>query len=129
MNADITFKVLNPEEPRAMDTSGLVTVHNTNTGNIGQLNTNWLQSDTATTNTDNWTGDFIPYVSPYVAPWYPYVYSNTVHICHCHWCSIEKKVRMTLKEVDTLRRAAKKDAKLREVLQRLTDFIEVEVEL
>ena len=107
-----------------------LTIHNTGTdGAVGQLSSNWLDS---TTTTDTWIGDPVPtittpYISPYVG--YPVWYTNTVHICHCHWCSIEKKVRMSLKEVDTLRRAAKKDAKLRDVLQRLTDFIEVEVEL
>lgn len=42
---------------------------------------------------------------------------------------IDRKIRVKLSELDTLRKAAKGDDKLKEVLKKFTPLIEVEVDL
>ena len=93
-----------------VNTSNDYTINgNSTTMTTTNLSSNWLQPNTL----DNtWTG------------WTTWPSTYVHHSCHCH----DKKIRLTLKEIDVLRRAAKKDAKLRDVLQQLTSMIEVEVE-
>jgi len=75
---------------------------------------NWLDTSDTLTNWQDWTGGTT---------------SCNIHYnwCSCHWHG--GKIRLSLKEVDTLRKAAKKDSKLKEVLNKLTPKIEVEIEL
>ena len=89
-----------------------------------QLATGWTESATISNNTFT-IGDPWPY-----QPWVytPPIYNHfTTTICHCHWCK-QPKIRLDMAEVDTLRRAAKKDKKLKDVLEQFTDYIEVTVE-
>jgi hypothetical protein len=59
--------------------------------------------------------------SGYCQPIRYYPYQSTTYI--------DRKIRLKLSEVDTLRRACKGDEKLKEVLKKITPMIEVEVDL
>ena len=99
-----------------MNENNLVVQH----GESWQLNGNWLQDSTTFT----WPTQHNAWEPPFNRHMWIY---PTVHQCHCHWCS-STKIRLTLKQVDKLRTAAKKDSKLREVLEQFTQYIEVAVD-
>ncbi len=63
-----------------------------------------------------------------VGPWWGYNNSWWYPVYH-HTEITEKKVRLKLSEVERLKKAAKDDPKLREVLVKLTQVIEVEIDL
>jgi len=58
----------------------------------------------------------------YVTPAYSYYYHDT------YWWPTLQKVRLKMSEVETLRRAAKKDKALKKVLEKIGPHIEVEVD-
>ncbi len=90
------------------------------------LSGDWLSTDatiTTTTGFDNFTGELWN-PTYYPSTWWPhycYVYAG----CGCH----EKRpIKLTLSEVEHLRMKAKRDKKLRETLQKFTDYIEIMVD-
>ena len=94
------------------------------TGALVALNDNWLNNDTAITATgigDAVAGTTTTYGSgfytnfPYYGSWY---YTTTER----------RPIRLTMAEVQRLKAAAKRDAKLKAVLAKFTDQIEVEVD-
>ena len=62
--------------------------------------------------------------------WWPYPYDlYRPYYQAVRWDADPKPIKLTSVEVDRLRLAAKRDAKLKAVLQKFTPHIEVEVEL
>lgn len=97
------------------------------TGELAALNTNWL--DTTTVSASNSIGGLTSTTAGTVVsnncvisdvyryPWYTYVPSYVA----------SRPIRLTLKDVERLRLAAKRDAKLKAILEKFTDQIEVEL--
>ena len=83
----------------------------------------WLDSDTATSATLTIGGTYTPSSTGdwWYTPTYPAIY-------HTWPTYSERKIRLTLSEVEHLRKAARKDAKLRETLRKFSPHIEVEVD-
>ena len=97
------------------------------TGALAALNTNWLDTTTVSASnslgslTSTTAGTFVSdnctVGSVYSYPWYTYAP-----------CGIAPRpIRLTLKDVERLRLAAKRDAKLKAILEKFTDQIEVEL--
>lgn len=91
------------------------------------LNSSWLDYTPTPTYTNvEWTGDNItgtnvvhwwPYQQTYYYPWYvPCFHPET------------KPIKLAMSEVARLRSAAQKDAKLKAILAKFTDLIEVTVD-
>lgn len=106
-------------EKKTMPNTALV-AHNAGDTVSYQLTGGW--TDTTTTGTNLLIGD--PWISQ---PWVYPIYNHFTTICHCHWFK-QPKIRLDMAEVNTLRRAAKKDKKLKDVLEQFTDYIEVIME-
>ena len=85
------------------------------------LSTSWVEASNNAGDYYQWTWD--PWqATTNTVTYYPY------HWCTCHGCC-DHRITLSLKEVDTLRRAAKGNKKLTAVLQKLTPKIEVEIDL
>lgn len=90
------------------------------------LSQNWADSAAITTTSP--AGDWdssttFVYPDNNFAPWYPY-YTPT------YWWpySVERKITLKLSEVEHIRKVCRKDAKLRETMNKLAPCIEVQVD-
>ena len=93
------------------------------------LNSNWLStSETFTT-----AGDHYPFGQTSNCVQTSSVWPDTIQCWPTQWVYAysgpAKPIRLTLQEVERLRQAAKRDAKLKAVLAKFTDQIEVVVDL
>ena len=85
--------------------------------NVYAVSNDWL-NDSVTTTLTTTNGSGCTYYYPYAYwPWaYPVVSSPT------------RPIKLTMREVDQLRKAAKADAKLKTILSKFTDQIEILVD-
>lgn len=95
------------------------------------LNANWLDTETALQNSAQTVGN----VQLTVTTAYPYSYWNQYDLVP-HYCypitqyvtSPARPIKLTLSDVDKLRKAAKADKALKEILAKFTSMIEIMVD-
>lgn len=85
------------------------------------VNTNWLNNDVPTVvNPANWTGTVKGYYIPISNNYYPYV---------TYWnYNYQPKIQLKLSEIEKLRKLAKDNPEIKEILNKFTTHIEVIVD-
>lgn len=98
------------------------------------LQTNWLDTGSGTITTTT-IGDTISSGTTTIGysdtgNWiYPNWYYPWPHWHNCYDCgSDEKPIKLTFTEVEFLREKAKRNKQLKEILQKFTDYIQIEVD-
>src|SRR5438105_2233097 len=100
------------------------------------LNSNWLDTNVANTSThyaNTFTGqDHLGTTLTISNNWWPYQYPWYVQPYEYHYhystVTVDRKIPLKLSEIEHLRKVAAKDAKLKDVLSKLTPLIEVVVD-
>lgn len=106
-----------------LDTSSMVMSNAADAGVVGTLTSGWTGESIGNNVSNNLAGLCYPnwwvWPTPY---YYPYYVPVTTYV------NVPSKIRLKSSEVERLRQAAKRDAKLKKVLSKFTPLIEVELE-
>lgn len=97
------------------------------------LNSQWLDNSTFNASGGTFNANLTvtpaativwPNYVPQITPWVPYVAQS---YCY-HYEGPTRPIKLTLSEVERLRAAAKRDAKLKAILAKFTECIQIEVD-
>jgi len=92
------------------------------------LDADWLNEQSTDTNYvhTTMTNTWWPY--DYLQPWYIQPYYDPVYNTTYVTTYVDQKIKLKLSEVERLRKAARQDKRLKTVLEKFTQLIEIEVD-